>query len=236
MEHQNYLEETELVKTKKTKIGGAVFSDVEGTLINASLPEMALAVGKGIFVFNTKQIIQLNTLALVQHIAPRKLRRTIQLLSFLLVMPGQTPVQLEVLNKRFIPQAMQYIKPKTLEQLQQHQYNGLPLVLISAGLHESIAYLGQELQGRGEGTKFQLQNGKYIGKLDGKICQGEGKAERAKKVLEETGYDPSQSYAYGDTANDILFLELFGHPCAVDPDSKLKSHAQQYHWPVLYNS
>jgi hypothetical protein len=31
-------------------------------------------------------------------------------------------------------------------------------------------------------------------------------------VLAECGWDAAAGYAYGDTAGDVPFLELFGHP------------------------
>jgi phosphoserine phosphatase len=50
------------------------------------------------------------------------------------------------------------------------------------------------------------------------------------------GYNPAESYAYGDTSSDIPFLELFGQPHVVDPDQRLASEAKLRGWPVIVSS
>ncbi len=52
-------------------------------------------------------------------------------------------------------------------------------------------------------------------------------------MLAELDVDPAISYAYGDTASDIPFLTLFGHPCAVDPDAELAAEATRRGWQIL---
>ena len=61
----------------------------------------------------------------------------------------------------------------------------------------------------------------------------EGKAERARAICAEMGYDPAECYAYGDTDNDIPFLSLFGHPHAIDPDDELAAEARRRGWPII---
>ncbi len=41
-----------------------------------------------------------------------------------------------------------------------------------------------------------------------------------------------EGYAYSDSRNDIAFLSLFGHPCAVNPDATLRAHALQQGWAI----
>ncbi len=47
------------------------------------------------------------------------------------------------------------------------------------------------------------------------------------------GWDAASSYAYGDTASDIPYLALFGHPAAVDPDRRLAAEAERRGWPII---
>ncbi len=132
-----------------------------------------------------------------------------------------------------VPALTTRFKAGTWRLLQAHQAAGLALVFISGGLHEGIARLARELGAQGEGTKVRQRNGRYTGSVDGAVCQGAGKAERARAVLAAHGYDPAQCYAYGDTASDIPFLELFGHPHAVDPDPRLAAEARRRGWPII---
>ncbi|MEQ1734933.1 MAG: hypothetical protein ABL886_00720, partial [Rhodoglobus sp.] len=42
----------------------------------------------------------------------------------------------------------------------------------------------------------------------------------------------SQSYGYGDSHADLVWLQLVGNPTAVNPDIQLYRHAREKHWNV----
>ncbi len=58
----------------------AVFSDVEGTLVDGSIPQVALAVGRANHLFAMSKRLQIATLERVGRLAPPKIERTLQLL------------------------------------------------------------------------------------------------------------------------------------------------------------
>lgn len=211
----------------------AVFSDVEGTLIDGNLPRMSLAAGDKLGFFNPWQKTQFYFFGILGKIAPGKMKQGVRLAAIKRAMSGQKRGNVGKLVEAVLPQAMARIKKGSLERLRAHQREGMPLFLLSAGLHELIVRIGEELGGQGEGTRYAHSNGVYIAQLDGPALQGEGKAARAKAICKEQGFDPAQCYAYGDTANDIPFLKLFGHPHAVDPDEKLAEEAKRQGWPIL---
>jgi HAD superfamily hydrolase (TIGR01490 family) len=212
---------------------GAVFSDVEGTLVDANLPRMSLALGRKLGFFTRWQMAQLGALSLLGKTLPGGLSQRTRLTSIRRAMAGQREEDVKKLVEAVLPQVMSRIKPGSLARLQAHQREGLPLVLMSGGLHELIARLGDELGGRGEGTRYRKAGGRFLAEFDGPVCQGEGKAARARAICVESGYDPADCYAYGDTGNDISFLALFGHPHAVDPDDELAAEAQRRGWPII---
>lgn len=211
----------------------AVFSDVEGTLVDGSIPQIALAVGRANHLFGVSKRVQIAALERVGRLAPPKLERTLQLFALLRATAGMQPAEVERWGSALVPALIARFKPGTWRLLRAHQSAGLPLVLISGGLHEGIARLAMELGAQGEGTKVRQRNGRYTARVDGSVCQGAGKAERARGILAARGFDPAQCYAYGDTASDIPFLELFGHPHAVDPDPVLAAEAQRRGWPII---
>ncbi len=211
----------------------AIFSDVEGTLVDGSLPAMFLQTGKRLKAYSFVQSVPIGFLALVSKVLPAKLRRQSQLISLLISVSGHTRGQVDKVIEATIPDIVAALKPSVMARVTSLREDGLPLVLVSGGMHEAIIRLGLELEARGEGTKIKMQDGKYRIGLDGGVCQGQGKADRASAVLREMGYDPAQSYAFGDTASDIPFLSLFGHPCAVDPDPVLEAEAKQRGWAIL---
>ncbi len=215
---------------------GAVFSDVEGTLIDSNIPQLALAVGLAERLFSPWQRLQIDALDLVARFGPAKVARTVRLLALLRATAGLDEQQVKRWVDALTPALKRAIKPEILARIQAHQTAGLPLVLVSGGLHEAISDLGLKLGGRGEGTKLRQRDGRYQGRLDGSVCQGVAKRERAEQVMVERGYDPAQCYGYGDTASDIPFLRLFGFPHAVDPDAGLAAEARKCGWPTVISS
>ena len=211
----------------------AVFSDVEGTLVDASLPRLSLQVGSRMGVFPRWKMAELAVYGLIAKVLPPKRQRWLRFYIIKRAMVGRTEAEVVRLCEAVTPRVVASLKPSNWERVKRHRDEGLPLVLMSAGLHEVIARLGQELGARGEGTHFVVRGGKYLAQFDGPICEGTGKRDRALSIARELGCDPAQCYAYGDTAADIPFLEAFGHPCAVDPDPALEAEAVKRGWEIL---
>jgi HAD superfamily phosphoserine phosphatase-like hydrolase len=211
----------------------AVFSDVEGTLIDASIPRLALAIGRRQGAISPWQTAQVVGLALLGQALPGRPRRYLQALGVVRGMGRLTDAQGQAIIAELTPQIMQHTKLALVARLREHQAAGFPLILISGGLHDAIVDLARQFDARGEGTKLSHRDGHFIPKLDGPICQGVGKARRTKALFAELDIDPAASYAYGDTGSDIPFLELFGYPHAVDPDAELVTKAQQRGWPII---
>ena len=168
----------------------AVFSDVEGTLVDGNIPQIALAVGRALGLFSPPKRLQIAALERIGRRAPAKLERTLQLYALLRATAGMQPPEVTRWVDALVPALRARFKPGSWRRLQAHQAAGLPLVLISGGFHDGIARLATELGARGEGTKMRRRNGRYVGGVDGQVCQGAGKAERARAVLDELGYDP----------------------------------------------
>jgi phosphoserine phosphatase len=214
-------------------VSGAVFSDVEGTLVDANLPRMSVALGRQMGFFSRWQIAQLGALSMLGKLLPGNLRGRVRIIAIQRAMAGQREEAVHELVEAMLPRVIEAIKPESLARLKSHQIDGMPLVLMSGGLHDLIARLGEQLGGRGEGTRYKTAGGRFLAQFDGSVCQGEGKAERARAVCAEMGYNPASCYAYGDTGSDIPFLSLFGFPHAVDPDEELRAEALRRGWPIL---
>lgn len=82
-------------------------------------------------------------------------------------------------------------------------------------------------------TEPEIINKRYSGKVFGIPCFKEGKVERLKVWLKETGMNLSDSYFYSDSHNDLPLLELVKKPIAVDPDDTLRSHAEMKGWEII---
>lgn len=211
----------------------AVFSDVEGTLVDASLPRLSLQVGSKMGVFPRWKMAELAVYGLLSKVLPSKYQRRMRFYIIKRAMVGRTEEEVTRMCEALTPRVVAKLKQANWERVKKQRDEGMPLVLMSAGLHEAIARLGQELGARGEGTHFVVRGGKYLAQFDGPICEGAGKRDRALSIARELGCDPSMCYAYGDTATDIPFLEAFGHPYAVDPDAALEAEAKKRGWEIL---
>jgi HAD superfamily hydrolase (TIGR01490 family) len=211
----------------------AVFSDVEGTLVDGSLPRLAVEARRRAGLLRPRQRLLLAALGTAERVLSARWQRRTDIVRALVATSGLTRAEVERVLDDFVPAATARFKPVVLRRLRTHQQAGLPLVLLSGGLHEAIVRLASDLGARGEGSRVALRGGVYTARLDGPVCQGAGKAQRAREVLAEAGWDAAACYAYGDTASDIPFLELFGRPCAVDPDAGLAAEARRRGWEVL---
>ena len=74
---------------------GAVFSDVEGTLVDGSIPQLALAVGRAQRLFSPSKRLQIATLESLGRLGPPKLARTLQLYALLRATAGMRPAEVE---------------------------------------------------------------------------------------------------------------------------------------------
>src|SRR6185312_3870388 len=83
------------------------------------------------------------------------------------------------------------------------------------------------------GTRWEVVDGEYTGRLAGPFAYGEGKATAVREFAAEQGIDLSVSYAYSDSASDLPMLEAVGHPVAVNPDAPLAEVAKREGWEVL---
>jgi phosphoserine phosphatase len=83
------------------------------------------------------------------------------------------------------------------------------------------------------GTRWEVVDGQYTGRLAGPFAYGEGKAAAVREFAAEQGIDLAASYAYSDSASDLPMLEAVGHPVAVNPDAPLEEVARRDGWEIL---
>jgi phosphoserine phosphatase len=66
----------------------------------------------------------------------------------------------------------------------------------------------------------------------GDLLHGPAKAEAIKALAAREGLALETCSAYSDSYNDLPMLSLVGDPCAINPDSKLRSHAREQGWRI----
>ena len=70
-------------------MSGAVFSDVEGTLVDANLPRMSVALGRQMGFFSRWQLAQLGALSILGKVLPGNLRGQVRITAIRRAMAGQ---------------------------------------------------------------------------------------------------------------------------------------------------
>jgi HAD superfamily hydrolase (TIGR01490 family) len=125
------------------------------------------------------------------------------------------------------------IWPGTLELARMHEDAGQRVWLVTATPVEVADVIAHRLGLTGAlGTVAEHVDGIYTGKLVGAPMHGPEKALAVAALAEYEGLDLERCSAYSDSANDIPLLSLVGHPVAVNPDQRLRSHARANGWPV----
>jgi HAD superfamily hydrolase (TIGR01490 family) len=148
---------------------------------------------------------------------------------------GQRQDDLVALNERVLPSLLGRIRPEARRLLDLHKHAGRATYIVSAAPQEIVAPLAQSLgMAGGIGTRSEVVDGVYTGRLDGPFCYGPGKVEAMMELARWDGLDLAQCYAYSDSASDLPMLDAVGHPVAVNPDKRLERHARRHGWPIVH--
>jgi HAD superfamily hydrolase (TIGR01490 family) len=124
------------------------------------------------------------------------------------------------------------VPPAALRLVSQHVELGDYCVVLSSSPQELVervaAGLGVQ---RGVGTRTEVVDGCFTGRLDGPFCHSDGKLARLRDELGVV--DLSRTFAYSDASSDLPLLSACGYPVAVNPDRRLRSAAKAAGWPIV---
>lgn len=132
-----------------------------------------------------------------------------------------------------------------VERVARHAAQGHAIVIVSGTLEPLANAAAQALQGplaaRGIGIGIQVcatrvveREGKWTGRILGEAMFGRAKARAVVTMARKMRLDLSQSWAYGDSAQDSWMLASVGNPVAVNPTPALARIAWKRTWPVLH--
>lgn len=82
-------------------------------------------------------------------------------------------------------------------------------------------------------TTPEFIDGRYTGNFTGTPCFQSGKVTLLEDWLKASNETLDDSWFYSDSHNDLPLLSRVDNPVAVDPDDKLKAHAEHSHWPII---
>ena len=98
------------------------------------------------------------------------------------------------------------IRPKALEQIREHQRNGVRVVVVSASPENVVDPWCQAYQLECIATRLEIRERVLSGWINGANCYGEEKVRRIREQIDIDTY--GDIYAYGDSGGDKPMLAL----------------------------
>lgn len=124
------------------------------------------------------------------------------------------------------------IFPAARAEVERHRGEGRRVVVVSTGMHLLIDHVQRHLPVDDViAVTLVDHEGVLTGQVRGPLW-GREKARAVRAYAHARGLSLPKSYAYSDHASDLKFLQLVGHPVAVNPDLRLKLHARRRGWPL----
>lgn len=147
---------------------------------------------------------------------------------------GRSVAELGAQADKFVPKLAAGVLPESRILLEDHAARGEDRIVVSASPQEIVERVATHLGLEGAvGTRAEIVDGKFTGRLAGAFCYGMGKVVEVQRLAAERGYDLSECTAYSDSASDIPFLECVGTAVVVNPDRELRTVAAARGWRIV---
>lgn len=152
----------------------------------------------------------------------------------LFLMTGHSVAEVVAIGEEVYDQVLALrVFPGTQKLLDAHISAGHQVWLVTATPVEIGDLIARRLGANGAlGTIAEHEAGHYTGRLVGDMMHGQAKADAVEALAERYDIDLDASSAYGDSMNDVPLLSTVGHPCAINPDPRLRKHAKTIGWPI----
>lgn len=123
--------------------------------------------------------------------------------------------------------------PETKALIDEHRAQGHQVWFVTASPVEVGRLIARRLKATGAlGTIPEHKAGHYTGRLIGDMLHGEAKAVAVRELAARIDLKLDDCFAYGDSMNDAPMLSAVGHPCAINPDGRLRRQAKRLGWPI----
>ena len=147
---------------------------------------------------------------------------------------GHNVIEIEKIGQEIYEE---YVSPAiwqgTVEIAQEHLSKGEEVWLVTATPLDMASLMVKRLGFTGAlGTKAEIENGVYTGKMIGNLLHGREKALAVVELANQNGFSLENCYGYSDSHHDIPLLEAVGSPRVINPDTLLRIRAYRDNWPV----
>jgi HAD superfamily hydrolase (TIGR01490 family) len=211
----------------------AVF-DLEGTVVDSNLVKQYLLLWGGT-VPRSKVVHDLAnfTFSLRKYLRAERRDRGEFIRTFMRRYEGFKIAEIERMVRGSFGRAMmRRVMPDALRRVQEHRDAGHRTILVTGTIDLMVTpflpYFDEVVAGR-----MHERDGILTGFLADPPLVDEARAAWLRHYADQHGFNLSQSYGYGDSHADLMWLQLVGNPSAVNPDVNLYKHAQEKRWNVL---
>lgn len=212
------------------------FFDVDNTLLKGST---LFFLGRGMYQrgFFTKKDISAFVLANIRYRLTGKENKE-EIARFQNAatdfIKGHNVIEIEKIGQEIYEE---YVSPAiwqgTVEIAQEHLSKDEEVWLVTATPLDMANLMAKRLGFTGAlGTKAEIEDGVYTGKIIGNLLHGREKATAVRELAIGRSIDLNNCYAYSDSHHDIPLLEAVGNPRAINPDALLKIRAYRDNWPI----
>jgi HAD superfamily hydrolase (TIGR01490 family) len=210
----------------------AVF-DLQGTVLASNVVEQYLLMQKAVLppAQWPHEVADLAR-SLPEYLRAERRDRGEFIRTFVRRYEGVDQVQLQALVDGELGEALRRgVIPQAVAQIKAHREAGHRTVLVTGAIDVFVRPLAP-LFDEVVAAKMHCDQGTWTGYLDAPPLVDEARAAWLREYARARGLDLSGSYAYGDSQSDRVWLELVGHPQAVNPDVALYQYAKRKHWQV----
>ncbi|MFZ5443256.1 MAG: HAD family hydrolase [Myxococcota bacterium] len=127
-------------------------------------------------------------------------------------------------------------RPGALEAIERHRRDGHRLVMLTSSTNYLAGLVAAELRFDAvlcNELGVDARTGLHTGQVVGGVCFGPGKLPHAEAEARRAGQALRDAVFYTDSYSDLAVLEAVGEAVAVNPDPRLRRHAQKRGWRVV---
>ncbi len=148
---------------------------------------------------------------------------------------GQSLDQAAEWHRQFMASKIEpMVLPAGLDLIEQHRQGGDTLMIITATNRFITAPIAERLGvPHLLACDVEIRDGLYTGEPRGIPTYAEGKVVALEAWLADSPLNLESSCFYSDSHNDIPLLEAVEHAVAVDPDERLRRHAEDRGWEII---
>ncbi|MCU1533852.1 MAG: NAD-dependent epimerase/dehydratase family protein [Glaciihabitans sp.] len=128
---------------------------------------------------------------------------------------------------------LRHTMPAAIDRVKEHRAAGHRTILVTGSIGTLVGPIAGLFDEVVAGS-MDAKDGILTGYLAKPPLVDEARAAWLRQYAVKNGINLSQSYGYGDSHADLVWLELLGNPSAVNPDTNLSREAQRRRWRI-YN-